>query len=253
VDQEITSLFNQSRKASAMKLRHILIVICILIPIIAQAGNTRPGNYSRTEYWIVGSFMMENRAMIEGKRIQQETGFEVKLLPATVNGQPHFRVVVVISASDAERNLQKKAFAEAGIVGAWALHPHVLDTDLLALDGSSARKAPVVAAAPVRPATPVSAAPVATAPSAPATPSAEDLAAMQMKHSYLDFCMNKATLSQRIQYCRNQDFAAAVRQMSELSPEYRAFVEFCTSRANLSQRQSMCNNKDFIDQSSTAG
>jgi len=225
-----------------MKIRHSLVVICLLIPLIAQAGNTRPGNYSTIEYWVLGSFQSESRALIEARRIQSVTGFEVSLIPSTVQSNDFVRIVVPISASEAERQLQKTAFVDAGIPDAWAVHPHILDEQLVSLSGDTRKKTvtPVVAPAPVT----------------PVASDQEDMLAMQMKKSYVKFCVTKATASERARYCTNQDFFMTTRKVlsgnTEESKEYRDFIEHCVSDATPGQREIKCNNQGFEDKARTA-
>jgi hypothetical protein len=156
------------------------------------------------------------------------------------------RIVVAISASTAERQLQKKAFVDAGITDAWAVHPHILDEQLVSINGETPKTmtTPAVAPAPV------------PAPAIPAASKREDMIAMQLKKSHMKFCVTQATAAERVRYCNNRDLSMNMRQVlsgnTEESKEYRDFVEHCTSEANSGQRQIKCNNQGFEEKAKTA-
>lgn len=201
-----------------------------------------PG-HEKIEYrLVVGSFRTSAAARVLVKQLGEKGFTDI----ATEESGTHQRVEL---GPYAQRDPAVKSRAsDAGIDGAWWVAKTVMVNPPPAANPVAV--APPPPAAHPTPVPPPAANPTPTPPPPAAPqPTGQALAVVTVNppapgEDYFDYCMRKATPSERERYCGNDAFADAVRAVGDRVGS-RDYFHYCTEEASPAERAKYCNNSAF--------
>ena len=93
----------------------IRILPLILLLVISRAA------FAEDVFWVLGSFVNEDVARVEGGRISNDAGIEVLLFESIVNARVQYRLLAGVLAAQSDQDTLRQQLMKVGIADPWTL------------------------------------------------------------------------------------------------------------------------------------
>jgi hypothetical protein len=98
-----------------MSMLMIRILPLILLLVISRAA------FAEDVFWVLGSFVNEDVARVEGGRISNDAGIEVLLFESIVNARVQYRLLAGVLAAQSDQDTLRQQLMKVGIADPWTL------------------------------------------------------------------------------------------------------------------------------------
>jgi hypothetical protein len=90
-----------------------------VLPLILLLVISRPA--AADAFWVLGSFLDEDVARVDGSRISNDAGIEVLLFESIVNSRVQFRLLTGVKVAPADQAVLRQQLMKVGVSDQWAL------------------------------------------------------------------------------------------------------------------------------------
>ena len=91
------------------------ILPLILLLVISRAA------FAEGVFWVLGSFVNEDVARVEGGRISNDAGIEVQLFESIINARVQYRLLAGVLAAQSDQDTLRQQLMKVGIADPWTL------------------------------------------------------------------------------------------------------------------------------------